>query len=290
MSMFGEVLYVTDRRAEMSSYGLGALAAGRRSRDDTLIGAGDAAVAIAGRLAGAGTLAEHYRRRARDRILRSDAEPFIAAFALGVTAILAISTASWSDARRDVDAAIRAAHRAGRPRFLVQLGLLDALAAYHRGADDDALARLDEVAGLIERHAFGSARTWELATRSEIELRMGVRSESARAALEAADRDVDRARARVALARRSLDADPEQAARLVVTARPAIGHGAALAIQHFETHCGYADLVVDLADRGVVGAAVADDGLAVLARFARAVPIAAERHRRATVRHRGSAR
>lgn len=292
MGMLSELLYVTDRRAEMASCGLGALVAGRRSGDPTLIGAGDATIAITAQLAGAHRLSERYRRQARRRLLRADAEPFSASLARAVTALVAAGRGNWHDARVDMEAAAQACRAAGRTRSLSQVELLGALVSYHEGRFDDAVDRLDEAERRITATGFRRAMTWVHASRAELALRRGDRDAAAveaDAALSVASSDAleDIARAHVTLARCRLDDRGEALAHLRA-ARPGLARGSATAFQHFETHCGYADAAVALEGAGAADAEVADDAIVVARRYAKAFPAARSRCADAVARRRSA--
>ena len=281
MSLYGELLYVTDRRAEMASYASGAVLAGRRSGDDTLIGAGDVAVGIAAQLAGAGPLSRQAVRRGRRRVMGPTTDPFTASLSRATCALIAASAGEFAQARSDGAAAIDAAREAGRPRHVVLTELLLALVAFHEQSYDEVVDRLDDTAARIDRIGYRPAMTWVHTTRAETSLRTGgdARDEADQALrsgeVHGAAEDVGRAR--IALAGCVIDDDPERATELVRSARAALERPGSIALQHCEAICRSAELSVALGARGSMSPDEVERSTSRLRRVGRSIPLVTPR-------------
>jgi DNA-binding SARP family transcriptional activator/tetratricopeptide (TPR) repeat protein len=286
MSLLGEVFYVSERRAEMISYSLGSLAAGRRSREPVLIASGDAAISVAAQLSGAHGVSERYRKRARDRLKdAASQDPFTATMAWGVTALVAAGAGQWADARKDCAASIGAARASGRARIVSQTEILLALVDCHEGKAKNALARLHDIEREIERNGFRRGLTWVYATRAEAAYRIhdfalarGAAQDALRTANEHG-RPEDASRAHIMLARLDLKSDALETARAHLRdALPGLAADSALAIQHLESHCGAASVAIAVERRTGPSTPSAREMVAKLRSYARAYPIAGPRY------------
>lgn len=253
MSSLGELYYVSDRRAEMISYALGAIAAGRVSRRPQLLAAGDAGLAIASQLAGRHRAASRYHARAKERLVESERTDYTTVETLGILGLVDASAGRFADARAYCDAAGEAGAALGRMRFVGQTEILRALVDHHDGLPGAALARLARVEALLERTGFRRGLTWVHGARAEVALQAGDLELASRSAADArltadtAAGVVDRARAAIVRARVAVaEADLATARQLLDDAGPALGTNTALAFHLADAHRGAAAVATEL--------------------------------------------
>ncbi len=260
MSSLGELYYVSDRRAEMISYGAGSLAAGRVSRAPQLLAAGDAALAIASQLAGRHRSAARYVARAQGHLDASDLDDYTSAETVGILALVAAGAGDFEAAADGCTTAIATGLNNGRMRFVAQVEILHALVDHHRGAPAAALDRLEQVELLLERIGFTRGHTWSHAARAEAALAAGdvelarVSAEAARASAEPVASATDAARANVVFARIALaEGDQRRSAELLAEAAEPLSTDAALAFHFTDAHRGAAAVAAELERNGIVG-------------------------------------